>query len=119
MRLRAWAGRLKRDIHALWFAARDPRTPALARWLAVGVAAYAISPIDLIPDFIPVLGYLDDLILVPLGLWFALRLIPEEVMAECRLRAQAAARRPVSYPAALVVLVIWVLLAVTAWRYLG
>lgn len=119
MNLRDWAKRLKRDIHAVWLAARDPRTPTLARWLAVGVAAYAVSPIDLIPDFIPVLGYLDDLILVPLGLWMALRLIPDEVLTECRQRAESAAKRPVSYPAAVAVVLVWALLAVLAWRYLG
>jgi len=116
--LRDWARQLKRDIHALWLAARDPRTPALARWLALGVAAYAVSPIDLIPDFIPVLGYLDDLILVPLGLWLVLRLIPDAVLAECRQRAESAGARPVSYLAAVVVLLVWLVLAVVAWRYL-
>jgi uncharacterized membrane protein YkvA (DUF1232 family) len=79
-RLRAF----KREAHALTIAARDPRTPRLARWLALGVVAYALSPIDLIPDFIPVLGHLDDLVIVPLGVWLALKLIPPEVMADAR-----------------------------------
>jgi uncharacterized membrane protein YkvA (DUF1232 family) len=76
--------RLKRELHAIFIAARDPRTPWVARLLAAVVLAYALSPIDLIPDFIPVLGYLDDLILVPLGLWLCLRLIPPQIMKEAR-----------------------------------
>ena len=89
-RLKGWARALKRDVVALWLAARDPRTPLAAKLVAGAVAAYALSPIDLIPDFIPVLGYLDDLLLVPAGIWLAVRLIPEELLAE--LRAVAAAR---------------------------
>jgi uncharacterized membrane protein YkvA (DUF1232 family) len=73
---KGWARRLKRDVHAVWIAARDPRTPRPVRLLALAVAAYALSPIDLIPDFVPVLGYLDDLMIVPLGLWLVLRLVP-------------------------------------------
>ena len=77
---------LKREVRALVLAARDPRTPWYAKWLVVGVVAYALSPVDLIPDFIPVLGQLDDLILVPLGIVIAIRLIPPQVLAECRAR---------------------------------
>lgn len=88
--LRALARRLKAELLALSLAARDPRTPWPARLLALLVLAYALSPIDLIPDFIPVLGQLDDLLLVPAGLWLALRLIPPQVMADAR--AQAAAQ---------------------------
>ena len=84
-----WARQLKREIEALMLAARDPRTPWYAKWLVAGVVAYALSPIDLIPDFIPVLGQLDDLILVPLGIAIAIRLIPTEVLAECRAKAGA------------------------------
>src|SRR3546814_10429666 len=80
--------------HAAWLAARDPRTPPLARLLAVAVAAYALSPIDLIPDFIPVLGWLDDLILVPVGIWAVRRLIPDSLWAEFHAAAQAARNRP-------------------------
>ncbi|MBB5233471.1 YkvA family protein [Deinococcus budaensis] len=87
--LRALARRLKTELHALSLAARDPRTPWPARLLALGVLAYALSPIDLIPDFIPVLGQLDDLLLLPAGLWLALRLIPRDVLSDAR--AQAAA----------------------------
>jgi len=79
---------LKAELHALWLANRDPRTPAAARWLILCVVVYALSPIDLIPDFIPVIGYLDDLILLPLGIALVLRLIPPEVMTECRERAR-------------------------------
>jgi uncharacterized membrane protein YkvA (DUF1232 family) len=108
MSLRAWAFSLKRDAHAVWLAARDPRTPWYAKAVAIAVAAYALSPIDLIPDFVPVLGYLDDLILVPAGLWLALRLIPKEVLAEHRAAAEEAARRPVSKVGAAVVIIAWI-----------
>ena len=112
MSLKAWAFALKRDAHAVWLAARDPRTPWYAKAVALCVAAYAFSPIDLIPDFVPVLGYLDDLILVPAGLWLALKLVPPEVLAEHRAAAEEAARRPVSKVAAGIVIVAW--MAVTA-----
>lgn len=107
-RARRWAGAIKRDVHAVWLAARDPRTPWYAKALALVVAAYALSPIDLIPDFIPVLGYLDDLILVPLGLMLAVRLIPPEVMAEHRVTAARATERPVSRVAAVLFVAIWI-----------
>ena len=104
--LREWAARLKRDVVALWLAARDPRVPLLAKAVAGAVAAYALSPIDLIPDFIPVLGLLDDLLIVPAGIWLAARLVPPPLLAE--LRAEAARReRPVSRAGALAVLAIW------------
>lgn len=112
MNLGAWAKALKRDAHAVWLAARDPRTPWYARALAIAVAAYALSPIDLIPDFIPVLGYLDDLILVPVGLWLVLKLIPAEVLADHRAAAEAAAARPVSRAALIGIVAVWI--AVTA-----
>ena len=86
-RLRGWARMLKRDIVVMWLAARDPRVPLPVKLLAGLVAGYALSPIDLIPDFIPVLGLLDDLLLVPLGIWLVLRLIPSELLAELRLAA--------------------------------
>ncbi len=84
--LKSRVRQLRREVHALVLAARDPRTPWYAKWLVAGVVAYALSPIDLIPDFIPVLGYLDDLILVPLGIVIAIKLIPPQVLAECRAR---------------------------------
>jgi uncharacterized membrane protein YkvA (DUF1232 family) len=106
-RLRDWARALRRDVVAVWIAARDPRVPWYAKALALAVAAYALSPIDLIPDFIPVLGYLDDLIIVPLGLLLVVRLIPAELMAE--FRAEAARREvPRSKAAALVIAAIWI-----------
>jgi uncharacterized membrane protein YkvA (DUF1232 family) len=100
---------LKRETLALYLAARDPRTPWHARLVVAAVAAYALSPIDLIPDFIPVLGLLDDAVLLPLGIALALRLIPAEVMAESRARAADAfaAGRPVSRSAAVAIVAIW------------
>ncbi len=105
--LKAQARQLKQDTLTVYFAARDPRTPLLVRALAVLVAAYALSPLDLIPDFIPIVGYLDDLILVPLGLALVVRLTPPEVMESARLRARQASTRPVSYPAAAFIIVAW------------
>ncbi|ESZ20598.1 membrane protein [Mesorhizobium sp. L2C084A000] len=102
-----WARTIKRDVHALYLAARDPRTPWYAKALAVCVASYALSPIDLIPDFIPVIGYLDDVILVPLGVLAVVRMIPPEVMAEHREAAALAADRPVSRSAAVIIVCIW------------
>src|SRR5690606_32685945 len=93
-RVAEFGHRLAVEAHAAWFAARDPRTPALARLLAVAVAAYALSPVDLIPDFIPVLGWLDDLILVPAGLWAVRQLIPTPLWAELHRAAEAASERP-------------------------
>ena len=113
-RLKLWARALKRDVHALYLAARDPRVPWHAKAIAILVAGYALSPIDLIPDFIPVLGYLDDLILVPLGIWLAVHLIPPEIMAEHRASAEAAVRRPNSKTAAVAIVTVWILLALGA-----
>lgn len=106
-RLKSWAKRLKRDVIALWLAARDRRTPAIAKLVAALVAAYALSPIDLIPDFVPVLGLLDDLLLVPLGIALAVRLIPPALMAAFRARALDASRPRSRVGAALMVLV-WI-----------
>lgn len=110
MQLKAWARALKRDVVALWLAARDPRVPLTAKMLAGSVAAYALSPIDLIPDFIPVLGYLDDLLIVPLGIWLALRLIPPDLMAEFRATATERAK-PSSYWAASAIVMLWLAMA--------
>ena len=107
-RLRAWASSIRRDVYALYLAGRDPRVPGYAKLVAVCVAGYALSPIDLIPDFIPVLGLLDDLIIVPLGIWFAVRMIPEEVFAELRVAAEQVAGRS-SIAAAVVIAFIWLL----------
>lgn len=104
---KAWAKALKRDVIALWLAARDPRVPLAAKLVAGAVAAYALSPVDLIPDFIPILGYLDDLILVPFGILLAIRLIPDELMSEFRLAAEQRSTRPVSRTGLAVILAIW------------
>lgn len=115
-RLRNWARRIKRDSHALYLAARDARTPWYAKALALAVAAYALSPIDLIPDFIPVLGFLDDILIVPAGIWLVVKLIPPDVMAEHRATAAVAAERPVSRTAAIVIIAIWAAaLGLSAW----
>lgn len=108
-RLRAWARELKQQTLVVYFAARDPRTPWLARLLALVVATYALSPIDLIPDFIPVLGYLDDLVIVPLGLMLVLRLVPAEVLVSSRAKANEAVDKPTSPAAAMFIVAIWVL----------
>ena len=110
---------LKRETVALYFAVRDPRTPLLARVVAGLVVAYALSPIDLIPDFIPVLGYLDDLILVPLGIMLALRLIPAAVLVDARAQAEAALERPTSRAAAAVIVAIWIACALLAGWWLA
>jgi uncharacterized membrane protein YkvA (DUF1232 family) len=107
---------LKAETYALYLAYRDPRVPWYARLFAACVVGYAFCPIDLIPDFVPVLGYLDDLILVPLGIWLALKLIPAEVMTSARERAQQVMSegKPVNQVAAVVVVSIWLLLATLA-----
>ena len=110
-RLRDWARTLKREILALWLVSRDPRTPWPAKVLAVVVVGYALSPIDLIPDFIPVLGYLDDVILLPIGIWLVLKLVPPELMAELRVKAAEIAERPVNHAAAVLIVAIWLLSA--------
>lgn len=115
--LKRWANDIKRDVVAVWFAARDPLTPLSARLLALAVAAYALSPIDLIPDFIPVLGYLDDLLIVPLGLMLVIRLLPRAVLVAARERAALLLERPSSRAAAVCVVALWVLatLALGYW----
>ena len=122
----AWTGRLralKREALTVWCIARHPRLPWAVRGLALAVAAYAFSPIDLIPDFIPVLGLLDDLLLVPLGVWAVLKLAPADVAAEARAQAAALADRPVSRTAAAVIALLWLAamaaLGVWAWRRIG
>jgi uncharacterized membrane protein YkvA (DUF1232 family) len=109
-RIKIWARALKRDAYAVYLAARDPKTPWYVKVLAAAVAAYAFSPIDLIPDFIPILGYLDDLILVPLGIWLVVSLISEQAMAEYRARASEVMQRPHGGKiAAISIIVIWIL----------
>ena len=127
-RLRRRARGLKRETIALHLACRDPRTPWLARVVIGLVVAYALSPIDLIPDFVPVFGYVDDLIVVPVGLGLALHLVPPPVMADCRTRAASIAERPTSRAAAAAIVAVWLaalalvgyaavlLLGATIWR---
>jgi uncharacterized membrane protein YkvA (DUF1232 family) len=117
--LRDWARGLKREVLALWLASRDPRTPWPAKVLAIVVVGYALSPIDLIPDFIPVLGYLDDVILLPIGIWLVLKLISPQLMAEFRARATELGRQPPNLVAAFAVIAVWLLLAGLAgwWVY--
>jgi uncharacterized membrane protein YkvA (DUF1232 family) len=118
-RLKTWARAVKRDVMALWLAARDRRTPLAAKLLAAAVAAYALSPIDLIPDFIPVLGYLDDLLIVPAGIWLAVRLIPAGLLEEFR-AAALARERPRSLVGAVVVVVVWLAFGgLLVWLWLG
>ncbi|MCW3836103.1 YkvA family protein [Sphingomonas canadensis] len=107
--------RIRVEAHAVWLAARDPRTPLLAKLIGLLVAAYALSPIDLIPDFIPVLGLVDDALLIPAGAWLFERLVPAEVLAEHRAAAEAAAERPVSRWGIAIVVALWLALAWLAW----
>lgn len=119
--LKQHARHLKAETFALYLAARDPRTPWYAKLLVAGIVAYAFSPIDLIPDFVPVLGYLDDLILIPMGIALAIKLVPHSVLAECRARAQEAVQngKPVSRPAGAAIVVVWLVLAALCivWVY--
>jgi uncharacterized membrane protein YkvA (DUF1232 family) len=119
--IRQWARRIKRDALMLWFASRHPETPWLAKLLCVVAVAYALSPIDLIPDFIPVLGFVDDALLLPALIWLALRLLPAHVIASCRVQAQAwmdeEGTRPKSHAGAAVIILIWLVAAYLGWRW--
>jgi len=119
IRILEWARRLKSELAALWFCTRHPRTPFAAKALAVAVVAYAFSPIDLIPDFIPVLGYLDDLILLPIGVWIVLKLVPPDVMMECRGQAvrwlEEKNARPRSYLGAAFIIALWLAVLFRGW----
>ena len=115
-RLKAWAKGIKRDIMALYLAGRDPRVPWYAKAMALATVAYALSPIDLIPDFVPVLGYLDDLIIVPAAILLTVRMIPGEVMAELRANAETQLeRRPRSFVGAAIIISLWISLALICW----
>ena len=119
-----WASSLRKNTYALYLASKDPRVPILAKIVIGVVVAYALSPIDLIPDFIPVIGYLDDLLLLPIGIWVAIRLIPRSVWKECQILA---AERTLDVPrnrrAAIVILTIWVIaigvFILWVWRFLS
>ena len=119
-KFRRWAHDLLRDVHAMWLAARDPRTPLAAKALGIVVAGYALSPIDLIPDFVPVLGLLDDLLIVPAGLWLFVRMVPPVVMADARIAAARAERNPRNHVAAMLIVAIWLVIALAlAWQFAG
>ncbi|MFA7440249.1 MAG: DUF1232 domain-containing protein [Sphingomonadaceae bacterium] len=109
-RAKAAAQRARRDAHVLWIAARDPRTPLLAKLIGAFVAVYVLSPIDLIPDFVPIIGLLDELILVPIGMWMAWRLVPKPLMAQFVATADASVERPVSRVGAVIIVLLWVLI---------
>ncbi|WP_312429827.1 YkvA family protein [Achromobacter sp.] len=118
-KLKTWAKRIKRDGVTLWFAGKDPRTPWYARALGVLVVAYALSPIDLIPDFIPVLGYVDDVLLLPVLIWAAIKLLPPDVVSDCRIRAEEWMRetgsKPRSLVGAILIVAVWAGATAAAW----
>ena len=115
-KMKTWARSIQRDAHAVYLAARDPRTPWYAKALAACVAGYALSPIDLIPDFIPVLGYLDDVVIVPLGILAVARMIPPEVLADSRAAADVALGRPTSRSGLVMVACLWIAsIALLGW----
>ncbi len=121
-RLKTWAASLKRQALVVWFASRDARAPWYAKWLAIGIVAYALSPIDLIPDFIPILGYLDELILLPAALWLVLKLMPPEVLLDARAKSQAwmEAHRPKprNWIAATIIVLVWMAASWALWIWL-
>lgn len=118
-KIRNWATQLKQQTYALYLASRSSQVPFIAKLLIVMVVAYALSPIDLIPDFIPLIGYLDDLLLLPMGIWLAIKLIPKPVWQQCLLEAQQQVALPKNRRAAVVIVVIWLLaIGVTiAWLF--
>ena len=119
-RLKHWARSIKRDIAVLWLAARHPDVPRRVKVIAAATVAFALSPIDLIPDFVPVLGYLDDLVIVPLGILLAVRMIPEAVLAELRTRATEIGRLPASKAGFAAIAFLWLLTAAAiAWWLSG
>jgi uncharacterized membrane protein YkvA (DUF1232 family) len=115
---RSFLKNLRVEVHAAWLAARDPRCPWGARLVGLLVTAYALSPIDLIPDFIPVIGLLDDALLIPAGLWLFVRMLPPGLLDEHRAAAALAAERPRSRLGIAIVLMVWLLCAVLAWQLL-
>jgi uncharacterized membrane protein YkvA (DUF1232 family) len=113
------AHRIRVEAHAVWLAARDRRTPIAAKLVGLLVAAYALSPIDLIPDFVPILGLVDDAIIIPFGVWLFEKLVPPALLAEHRSTAEAAARRPVSWWGVLIVVAIWAAFAWAIWSVIA
>lgn len=118
-KLARWARAFKQQTLVVYFVARDPRTPLVVRVLALVVAAYALSPIDLIPDFIPVIGYLDDLLLLPLGIALIVKLTPPALIQAARERADAVVERPESYSAATVIVAVWAILGLLCYQWLA
>jgi uncharacterized membrane protein YkvA (DUF1232 family) len=119
-RVREWARAVKRDVLVVYLVARDSRVPWPVKVLAAAVAAYALSPIDLIPDFIPVVGYLDDLVIVPLGILAVVKLVPAEVLAELRKEAaRRLAARPRSWAGAAVIVILWLVLLALLVRWIA
>ena len=118
-KLRVWARRVKRDGLTLWFAVKSPRTPWYAKALGGFVVAYALSPIDLIPDFIPVLGYVDDVLLLPVLIWFSVKLLPEDVLHDSRRQADEwihkQGRKPRSKAGVVLVIAVWLMVSVLAY----
>lgn len=110
-----WAKEIKKDVIVVWLIAKDKRTPILVKFLALIIAAYALSPIDLIPDFIPILGYLDDIIIVPLGLLLVMKLTPQHIKDDCKVIAAGLAEKPINRLAAGFIILIWLFLL----AYLG
>ncbi|MDZ8051430.1 MAG: YkvA family protein [Aulosira sp. ZfuVER01] len=119
--LKPLAKKLKKETYVIYLASKDPKVSWYARLLIAGVVAYAFSPIDLIPDVIPILGHLDDLIIVPLGIWLVLKLISPSVLAECRTKAEAEQfhKKPTNWLAAGVIVIIWLFLGILAVIWLG
>lgn len=121
-KIRNWARRIKRDGVTLWFAYRHPKTPFVAKVLSIFVVAYALSPVDLIPDFIPILGYVDDVLLLPALIWIAVRLIPTNVLEECRVKGDEwiarEGRKPRNYWGALLVITLWITTGWAIWSYI-
>ncbi|KCV28224.1 PF06803 family protein [Bordetella bronchiseptica 00-P-2730] len=121
--LKAWARRIRRDGVTLWFAVRHPGTPWYAKALGLLVVAYALSPIDLIPDFIPVLGYVDDVLLLPALIWLAIRMVPPQVLAQCRNQADEWMRvrggKPRVRAGAVLVVAVWLAAGAALWWWLG
>jgi uncharacterized membrane protein YkvA (DUF1232 family) len=112
------AKKLKRETLTLYFAYRHPLVPWYGKLLSICVVAYAFSPIDLIPDFIPVLGYLDDLLIVPFGIWLSMKMIPEAVLIECRQKAELVEQKPTNWFVAGIIILIWLLIAILGTKLL-
>lgn len=117
--LKAWAKRIKRDAVTLWFAGKHPATPWYAKALGLFVVAYALSPIDLIPDFIPILGYVDDVLLLPALIWLTVKLLPSTVLSECRIQAHAwleeKGSKPNSRAGAIMIVALWIAIGIAAY----